>query len=82
MRLTMKNEAIRLAQEGDSEGFERLYQLHNRRVHGLCLHMVKNITEPEDSTRDAFLQAFRTINTCRGDSHFPTWLHRLTGKYR
>ena len=26
-----ENEAVRLAQEGDSEGFERLYQLHGRR---------------------------------------------------
>lgn len=73
-----ENEAIRLAQEGASEGFERLYQLHSRRVYGLCLHMVKNRTEAEDSTQDAFLQAFRKIQTFRGDSRFSTWLHRLT----
>jgi RNA polymerase sigma-70 factor (ECF subfamily) len=73
-----ENEAIRLAQEGDSEGFERLYQLHSRRVYGLCLHMVKNPTEAEDLTQDAFLQTFRKIQTFRGDSRFSTWLHRLT----
>ena len=73
-----ENEAVRLAQEGDSEGFERLYRLHSRRVYGLCLHMVKNPTEAEDLTQDAFLQAFRKIQTFRGDSRFSTWLHRLT----
>jgi RNA polymerase sigma-70 factor, ECF subfamily len=73
-----ENEAIRLAQEGDPEGFERLYQLHSRRVYVLCLHMVKNPTEAEDLTQSAFLQTFRKIQTFRADSRFSTWLHRLT----
>jgi RNA polymerase sigma-70 factor, ECF subfamily len=73
-----ESEAVRLAQEGDSEGFERLYQLHSRRVYGLCLRMVKNPIEAEDLTQDAFLQTFRKIQTFRGDSLFSTWLHRLT----
>jgi RNA polymerase sigma-70 factor (ECF subfamily) len=73
-----ENEAIRLAQEGNSEGFERLYRLHSRRVYGLCLHMSKDPIEAEDFTQDAFLQAFRKIQSFRGDSLFSTWLHRLT----
>src|ERR1700739_4714410 len=73
-----ENEAVRLAQEGDSEGFERLYQLHSRHVYRLCLHMVKNPTEAEESTQIAFLQTFRKIQTFRADSRFSTWLHRLT----
>jgi RNA polymerase sigma-70 factor (ECF subfamily) len=70
--------AVRLAQEGDSGGFARLYQLHSRRVYGLCLQMVKDPIEAEDLTQDAFLQTFRKIQTFRGDSLFSTWLHRLT----
>jgi len=73
-----ENEAFRLAQEGNSEGFERLYRLHSRRVYGLCLHMSKDPIEAEDFTQDAFLQAFRKIQSFRGDSLFSTWLHRLT----
>jgi RNA polymerase sigma-70 factor (ECF subfamily) len=73
-----ENEAIRLAQEGSSEGFERLYRLHSRRVYSLCLHMSKDPLEAEDFTQDAFLQAFRKIQSFRGDSRFSTWLHRLT----
>jgi RNA polymerase sigma-70 factor (ECF subfamily) len=73
-----ENEAIRLAQEGNSEGFEHLYRLHCRRVYGLCLHMSKDPIEAEDLTQDAFLRAFRKIRTFRGDALFSTWLHRLT----
>jgi len=73
-----ENEAIRLAQEGISEGFERLYRLHSRQVYSLCLHMSKDPLEAEDFTQYAFLQAFRKIQSFRGDSLFATWLHRLT----
>jgi RNA polymerase sigma-70 factor, ECF subfamily len=71
-------DAIRMAQQGDAAAFERLYQLHKRRVYGLCLRMVNNATEAEDLAQEAFLQLFRKIQTFRGESGFSTWLHRLT----
>ena len=70
-------EALRLAQQGDAAAFERIYQLHNRRVYSLCLRMVSNTAEAEDLTQEAFLQLFRKIATFRGESAFSTWLHRL-----
>jgi len=70
--------AIRLAQQGDADAFERIYRLHNRRVYALCLRMVGNTAEAEDLTQEAFLQLFRKIATFRGESAFSTWLHRLS----
>jgi RNA polymerase sigma-70 factor, ECF subfamily len=70
-------EAIRLAQQGDAAAFERLYELHSRRVYSLCLRMVGNTAEAEDLTQESFLQLFRKIATFRGESAFSTWLHRL-----
>jgi RNA polymerase sigma-70 factor (ECF subfamily) len=70
-------EAIRLAQRGDAAAFERLYELHSRRVYSLCLRMVGNTAEAEDLAQEAFLQLFRKIATFRGESAFSTWLHRL-----
>ena len=71
-------DAIRLAQRGDAEAFERLYHLHSRRVYSLCLRMVGNPASAEDLAQEAFLQLFRKIQTFRGESAFSTWLHRLT----
>jgi RNA polymerase sigma-70 factor (ECF subfamily) len=72
-------EAIRRAQQGDSEGFERLYKLHSGRVYALCLRMMKgNASEAEDLTQEAFLRMFCKIGTFRAESAFSTWLHRLT----
>jgi len=70
-------DAIRLAQQGNAAAFERLYELHSRRVYSLCLRMVGNTAEAEDLTQEAFLQLFRKIATFRGESAFSTWLHRL-----
>jgi RNA polymerase sigma factor (sigma-70 family) len=71
-------EAIRLACEGDSNAFERLYKSNSRRVYGLCLRLAGNPTEAEGLTQEAFLQLFRTIHTFRGASSFSAWLYRLT----
>jgi len=71
-------EAIRLAQQGDERGFERIYRLHSQRVYALCFRMMRgNAAEAEELTQESFLQLFRKINTFRGESAFSTWLHRL-----
>ena len=71
-------EAIRRAQHGDATAFEYLYNAHSKRVFNLCLRMLKNRTDAEDLTQQAFLQLFRKIATFRGESCFSTWLHRVT----
>jgi RNA polymerase sigma-70 factor (ECF subfamily) len=72
-----ENEAILRAQRGDPDAFERIYQLHCRRVYALCLRMTGNPAEAEDLTQEAFLAVLRKIQTFRGESAFPTWLHRI-----
>jgi RNA polymerase sigma-70 factor (ECF subfamily) len=73
-----ETEAIRLAQEGDAAAFERIFRWYSRRVYSLCLRMVRNTSEAEDLTQEAFLQLFRKIHTFRGESTFSTWLHRVS----
>ena len=69
---------IHMAQQGDAEAFECIYKLHCKRVYALCRQMVRDTSEAEDLTQEAFMQLFRKINTFRGDSAFSTWLHRVT----
>jgi RNA polymerase sigma-70 factor (ECF subfamily) len=71
-------QAIRLAQQGDERGFERIYRLHSKRVYALCFRMMRgNAAEAEELTQESFLQLFRKICSFRGESAFSTWLHRL-----
>lgn len=68
---------IRMAQRGDEGAFERLYRLHSARVYALCMRMLRNPDEAEDSTQEIFLHVFRKIQGFRGASAFSTWLHRV-----
>ena len=68
---------IRMAQRGDEGAFERLYRLHSGRVYALCMRMLRNPAEAEDSTQEIFLHVYRKIQGFRGASAFSTWLHRV-----
>jgi RNA polymerase sigma-70 factor (ECF subfamily) len=72
-----EEDAVQLAQQGNAAAFEQLYRRYSRRVYALCLRIVKNDTEAEDLTQEAFLRLFRKIHTFRGEASFSTWLHRL-----
>lgn len=39
--------------------------------------MTGNVSEAEDCTQDAFIQAWNQLGKFRGDSAFATWLHRI-----
>ncbi len=68
---------IRQAQASDHRAFEALYRLHVDKIYGLCLRMTGNVSEAEDCTQDAFIQAWNKLARFRGDSAFATWLHRI-----
>jgi RNA polymerase sigma-70 factor (ECF subfamily) len=75
--LTDEADWIAKAQRSDARAFERLYRMHVDRVYGLCLRMTGNVSEAEDSTQEAFIQAWNKLDLFRGDSAFSTWLHRI-----
>lgn len=75
--LTDEADWIARAQRSDAKAFEALYRLHVDRVYGLCLRMTGNVSEAEDCTQEAFIQAWNKLGLFRGDSAFGTWLHRI-----
>lgn len=68
---------IRRAKRSDARAFEVLYRRHVDKVYGLCLRMTGNVSEAEDCTQEAFIQAWNKLTKFRGDSAFSTWLHRI-----
>jgi RNA polymerase sigma-70 factor (ECF subfamily) len=78
IRDVTEEDTVRQAQVGNPAAFEQLYRRHSGRVYSLCFLFVKNSSEAEDLTQEAFLQVFRKIHTFRGEAKFSTWLQRLT----
>jgi RNA polymerase sigma-70 factor (ECF subfamily) len=57
---------------------EQVYHDYAPRVYNMARRMVRSDVDAEDVTQDVLLQVVRKLPTFRGDSAFPTWLHRVT----
>lgn len=57
---------------------ERVFHDYAGRVYNLARRMLANDADAEDVTQDVLLQVVRKLDTFRGASAFPTWLHRVT----
>jgi len=65
------------AQDGCAASFEQLYRGHVGRVYALCLRMAGNATVAEDMTQEAFVRAWESLASFRGESALGTWLCRI-----
>ncbi|MFO0809385.1 MAG: sigma-70 family RNA polymerase sigma factor [Gemmataceae bacterium] len=57
---------------------ERVFLDYAPRVYNLARRMLGNDADAEDVTQDVLLQVVRKLDSFRGESAFPTWLHRVT----
>ena len=73
-----EQELVRKVQEGDSSSFEKLVIDNQTKVYNLALRMVGNEDDAFDMAQEAFLRAYSSIKSFRGDSRFSVWLYRLT----
>lgn len=64
-------------QRGEREAFSGLVERYQRDVYRLCYRYVNNHHDASDMAQEAFLKAFRALQSFRGDSSFSTWLYRI-----
>jgi RNA polymerase sigma-70 factor, ECF subfamily len=62
------------ARQGDPAAFGELVDRHRSAVYRAALAALGSHAEAEDAAQDAFLLAFRRLNSFRGDASFKTWL--------
>ncbi|NCC68005.1 MAG: sigma-70 family RNA polymerase sigma factor [Clostridia bacterium] len=71
-------ETVKAVQDGDSAAFEKLVLDNQSKVYNLALRIVGNEDDAFDMSQEAFLKAYNSIQSFRGDSKFSVWLYRLT----
>jgi RNA polymerase sigma-70 factor (ECF subfamily) len=71
-------ELVQQAQAGDAEAFAELAGRYERRIYSLALHYSHDRQDAEDLSQEAWLRAFRAINTFKGESGFYTWIRKIT----
>lgn len=73
-----EKELITRAKKGNQEAFGQLVLAHQNKVYTLCVHLLGSREEAEDLAQEAFLKAWRNLDSFLGESSFATWMHRLT----
>lgn len=74
----MQPEGAGPAQVASPPTLEQIFQDFVPRIFSLALRMLGNEADAEDVTQEVLLQLVRKLDTFRGESAFPTWLHRIT----
>ena len=62
---------------GDVRAFEALYRQHAGRLFAVACRLAGSVDTAEDLLQEIFLQAFKKLETYKGDAALGTWLYRL-----
>ena len=68
---------IRRVQHGDTESFSLLVAAYEKNVFNVALQMTGNREDAQDMAQEAFLKAYNSLSSFRGDSKFSSWLYRI-----
>ena len=70
-------ELVRRALTRDAGAFRAIMQKHNRRLYRIARGILRNNTDAEDAVQDAYVSAFTSLASYRGESTLATWLSRI-----
>jgi RNA polymerase sigma-70 factor (ECF subfamily) len=70
-------EIVARCRAGEIGAFEVLYRRHAGRVYALATRLAGSPDEGEDLLQEIFLQAYRKLDSFKGDAALGTWLYRI-----
>ncbi len=68
---------VERVQRGDKHAFDLLVLKYQHKIVGLVGRYLRDQSEVQDVTQEAFIKAYRALPRFRGDSQFYTWLYRI-----
>lgn len=69
---------VERASGGDPAAFNRLMEMHERRMYAVALRMCGNREDAQDCLQESMLRVYRAIGSFKGQSAFSTWVYRIT----
>jgi RNA polymerase sigma-70 factor (ECF subfamily) len=71
------NRLIEECLQGQTEAFGELVSRYQDRLYNTVFRLLDNAEDARDVVQDAFLHAYQSLGTFKGDSQFFTWLYRI-----
>ncbi len=68
---------VTLCLQGDARAFEAIMRRHNRLLFRTARSVLKSDAETEDAVQEAYLSAWRALDSFRDDARLSTWLVRI-----
>lgn len=68
---------VERVQRGDKSAFDVLVLKYQQKVANLISRYIRDPSEVQDVTQEAFIKAYRALPNFRGESAFYTWLYRI-----
>jgi RNA polymerase sigma-70 factor (ECF subfamily) len=68
---------VRQVLDGDRDAFRLLVDRESASVVRACYRVLGDLHEAEDITQEAFVSAYRSLSTWRGEGPFGAWLTRI-----
>ena len=65
---------VQKSKKGDLDAFGELIRLYQEKAYGLAFSFLHNPTDAEDISQEAFLQAFKKLQSFDGSGSFGAWL--------
>lgn len=63
--------------KGDRAAFDELVMAYRKQAFSVAYRMVKNQSDAEDLSQEAFIKAYQNIGRFEGNSSFYTWFYRI-----
>ncbi|BBL99967.1 RNA polymerase sigma factor RpoE [Microbulbifer sp. GL-2] len=74
---TSDRELVERVQKGDKRAFDLLVLKYQHKIVAVVSRFIKDHSEVQDVTQEAFIKAYRALANFRGDSAFYTWMYRI-----
>ncbi|MCO1334932.1 RNA polymerase sigma factor RpoE [Microbulbifer sp. OS29] len=74
---TSDRELVERVQKGDKRAFDLLVLKYQHKITAVVSRFIKDHSEVQDVTQEAFIKAYRALTNFRGESAFYTWMYRI-----
>ena len=75
--MALEEQLVKKSLQGDTVAFEELVFQYQNKIYALSYRYMGNEEDAYDMSQEAFLKAYRSLRSFKGDSSFGTWLYRV-----
>jgi RNA polymerase sigma-70 factor (ECF subfamily) len=77
MAAVSDNQIVEHIRKGKKQEYALLVDRYKDKAFSLALRMLKNRQDAEEASQDAFVRAYRALDSFEGTAKFGTWLYRI-----